>query len=122
MSVILSPEEITSYRQQFAESPEAITALDVIEHECEGHLEDAFMLLMIQETNQEPDRAFELDELIAKCRPVICANRSKKILAIAGLLTPLLEVTAVGVALALLLYIISEDGLEKFCNTSNSQN
>ena len=119
MSTVLNQEELKNYRQQFAESPEAIAALDVIEHDCEGHLEDAIILLMIQETNQEPDRAFELDELIEKCRPVICANKTKKLLAIAVYLTPLLEVTAIGVALALLLHVIAEDGLDKFCATSN---
>ncbi|MEH2012067.1 hypothetical protein [Nostoc sp.] len=50
--IIVTPEEISQFRSQLADNPQALVALDTIE-ECEGYLDDAVPLLVMRETAQE---------------------------------------------------------------------
>ena len=65
-------EEIFKYRQQFADHPEALDALDLIA-ESDGDLKESASLLALETgvsvTRQEPN---VLDELAQKCRQIIC--------------------------------------------------
>lgn len=65
----VTPEEISQFRSQLADNPEALAALDAIE-ECEGYLDDAIPLLVMRETAQEADRG--LNDWLEKCRQFIC--------------------------------------------------
>ncbi|NJN13231.1 MAG: hypothetical protein HC815_37075 [Richelia sp. RM1_1_1] len=42
--ITVTPEEITEFRSQFVDNPEALAALDAIA-ECEGYVEDAVPLI-----------------------------------------------------------------------------
>ena len=108
----LTPEEIQEYREQFRDYPEALAALTAIE-ECEGNLQYAVTLIKMRETGTEPDRQLDLDELSKRCRSLVCANLTKNLLDIVSIVTSVLG--TIGVALAVLLYILKEYGLEKFC-------
>lgn len=69
---VLSSEEINAYRQQLADYPGALKALEIIE-DCEGDLEDATMAIAIR-VGQQPQRNNSewLDALARKWRSVIC--------------------------------------------------
>ncbi len=56
----LTLEEIQHYRQQFKDYPEALDALNLIA-ECDGNLDDALILIYMEETGAEPDRGLDLD-------------------------------------------------------------
>ncbi|HAC66006.1 MAG TPA: hypothetical protein DCF68_21355 [Cyanothece sp. UBA12306] len=115
-STRLTSDEIKEYRKQFRYYPEQLDVLDIIE-ECAGNLQDAVILMAIRDKGKEPDRGLDLDELADKYRPSICANSTKKLIDIVSILTGLLG--SVGVALALLLYVFKEYGLNSFCEESN---
>jgi hypothetical protein len=68
----VTPEEIAQYRQQLADYPEALDALDLIE-ENEGDLKQAASLLAL-ESGATVSKAVPniLDEFAHKCRSVIC--------------------------------------------------
>lgn len=118
-SIILSPEEIAEYRQQLADLPEAIAALDVIE-ECEGYLEDATILLMMRETGKEPDRAISLNEIANLCRQVICQKRTENVLELCNVVAPFLTLNPItfsaSLALPVVVYVIKVFGIQTFCN------
>jgi hypothetical protein len=71
MSILVSLEEIQVFREQLADHPTAIAALDVIE-DCDGDLEDAAISLAIR-SGQEPDTNERWIEGLAKrWRAVLC--------------------------------------------------
>lgn len=117
----ITPEEITQFRSELTDYPDAIAALDVIQ-QCEGHLEDAITLLMIGETGKEPERG--LDELVEKCRKVICQQEFREDLAV-GLIAAVVEPLATsavippGIATAVAVYAF-KIGVKKFCQLYDS--
>lgn len=68
----LTSQEISQYRSQLADYPEAVIALDEIEN-CEGDLEDATLNLAIR-AGQQPDRSDLLNGLAKRCRAEICQD------------------------------------------------
>ncbi|BAU14943.1 hypothetical protein LEP3755_54990 [Leptolyngbya sp. NIES-3755] len=118
---IPTAEEIAQFRLQLADRPEAIVALDVIA-ECEGDLEEAIVLLMVQEMGIEPDRGF--NDVIQKCRKVICQEEIRNDL-MTGLIPVAIEPVSMsvgippGVATAVVLSAYKM-GIKKFCAPLNS--
>lgn len=115
----VTQEEINQFREQLRYYPEAIAALNVIE-ECEGNLEDAAVVLAIQE-GQEPDRSAKewLEGLANRCRPVVCQENFKDDL-LAGLVAGAVESLAVsmaippGLATPVVIYAV-KIGVKNFC-------
>jgi len=119
--ITVTPEEITQFRSQLVDSPEALAALDAIE-ECKGYLEDAVRLLVMRETAQEADRS--LNDLLEKCRQFICQEEVRQFLE-SGLIAPIVEPLAVsagiplGTATALSICVLKL-GAKKFCKVPES--
>ncbi|MBF2017075.1 MAG: hypothetical protein IGS23_18125 [Rivularia sp. T60_A2020_040] len=68
----VTTQEIAQFRSTFANYPQAMQALDLIE-DCDGDLEDATMTLAIKVAQQpEIDNSEWLDNLARKWRAVIC--------------------------------------------------
>ncbi|MBE9215941.1 hypothetical protein IQ247_25310 [Plectonema cf. radiosum LEGE 06105] len=68
----VTTQEIAQFRSTFANYPQAMQALDLIE-DCDGDLEDATMTLAIKVGQQpEIDNSEWLDNLARKWRAVIC--------------------------------------------------
>ncbi|BAY60798.1 hypothetical protein NIES22_08580 [Calothrix brevissima NIES-22] len=117
----VTPEEITQFRSQLADSPEALTALDTIE-ECEGYLDDAVPLLLMRETAQEADRS--LNDLLEKCRQFLCQEEVREFLE-SGLIAPIVEPLAasagipLGTATALSICVFKL-GAKQFCKVPGS--
>lgn len=112
----LTPSEIEQYREQLKDNPQALNALNIIE-ECDGDLQDALTLISMEETGTEPDRGLDLDKLAQKCRPVVCADLTRTSLEIVNILTGLFG--TVGIAVAVLLYILNKYGLENYCENAD---
>ncbi|WP_228059035.1 hypothetical protein [Nostoc sp. LEGE 06077] len=72
--ITVTPEEITQFRSQLADSPEALEALDAIE-ECKGNLEAATQLIAVETTDAQvilrADSNF-LEKLAQKLSHTIC--------------------------------------------------
>jgi len=115
----VTAEEITQFRSELVDYPDALAALREIE-ECEGNLEDAAMVLAIR-VGQQPDiaNADWLDSLAKKCRAVICQEEYRNALVngnfapivrhlAATRLCPALLVTPV------LMYVVQQ-GVNSFC-------
>ncbi len=111
----LTSEEIKEYREQFKDYPDALDTLNIID-ECDGNLDDALILISMEETGTEPDKGLNLDKLAQKCRPVVCADLSRTILEIFNILTGLFG--TVGIAVAVLLYILNKYGLDNYCENA----
>lgn len=92
-STKVTPEEIAKFRTELASYPSAIEALDVIEEECEGYLEDAIPLLLMRETSTEVDRS--LGDLLEKCRKFICQEEVREALE-SGMIAPAIEPISMG--------------------------
>ncbi|MCZ8226960.1 MAG: hypothetical protein O9324_24210 [Microcystis sp. LE19-84.1B] len=90
-STTVTPEEIAQFRAELADNPSAIAALDEIE-ECEGYLEDAIPLLLI-EAGTERDRS--LSDILEKCRKFICQEEVREALE-SGMIAPAIEPIAMG--------------------------
>lgn len=119
--ISVTPEEISQFRSQLADNPQALVALDTIE-ECEGYLDDAVPLLVMRETAQEADRS--LNDLLEKCRQFICQEEVREALE-SGLIAPIVEPLAVsagipvGIATALSICVFKL-GAKKFCKVPES--
>ncbi|PAX60502.1 hypothetical protein [Brunnivagina elsteri] len=119
--ITVTPEEITQFRSQFADNPEASAALDAIA-ECEGYVEDAVPLIFMRETAREADRS--LNDWLEKCRQFICQEDVRDALE-SGLIAPVVEPLAmsagipVGTATALSV-LVFKLGAKKFCKTPES--
>ncbi len=119
--ITVTSEEITQFRSQLADHPQALVALDTIE-ECEGYLDDAVQLLIMRETAQEADRS--LSDWLEKCRQFICQEEIREALE-SGVIAPILEPWAAsagippGTATALSICVFKL-GAKKFCNVPES--
>jgi hypothetical protein len=120
----LTSEEIAQYRSELESyhNPSAIAALDVIEGECEGYLNDAIRLLLMRETGTEADRS--MDELLKKSRKFICQEEVREALE-SGVLAPALEAISIGAAIppgvATAISICAfKLGMKKFCDVDES--
>ncbi len=71
----VTPNEIAQAYSALKDYPEAIAPLKIVE-ECEGNLEDAFEVLMLETGSQEEGTrlgfGLSLEQLAQKCRDVIC--------------------------------------------------
>ncbi|MEH2196981.1 hypothetical protein [Nostoc sp.] len=119
--ITVTPEEISKFRSQLADLPQALVALDAIE-ECEGYLDDAVPLLVMRETAQEADRS--LNDLLEKCRQFICQEEVRQFLE-SGLIAPIVEPLAVSAGIPLgtataLSILVFKLGVRKFCNVPES--
>jgi hypothetical protein len=90
-SIQVTAEEIVQFRAELADNSRAIAALDAIE-ECEGYLEDAVPLLLI-EAGTEPDRS--IGDLFEKCRQFICQEEVREALE-SGMIAPAIEPISMG--------------------------
>jgi DNA-binding FadR family transcriptional regulator len=85
--ITVTPEEISQFRGQLADSPEALAALDAIE-ECEGNLEAAAQLIAVETTDAEvslrADSNF-LEKLAEKLSNIICQEEFDELMT--GVLT-----------------------------------
>ncbi|NMG20251.1 hypothetical protein [Brasilonema bromeliae] len=119
--ITVTPEEISQFRSQLADNPQALVALDTIE-ECEGYLDDAVPLLVMRETAQEADRG--LNDWLEKCRQFICQEEVRQALE-SGLIAPIIEPLAasagipLGTATALSICVFKL-GAKKFCKVPGS--
>ncbi|MEH2237589.1 hypothetical protein [Nostoc sp.] len=119
--ITLTPEEISQFRSQLADKPQALAALDTIE-ECEGYLEDAVPLLVMRETARGADKS--LNDLLEKCRQFICQEEIREFLE-SGLIAPIIEPLAVSAGIPLgtataLSILVFKLGARKFCNVPES--
>ncbi|MFN6470859.1 MAG: hypothetical protein RMY36_014460 [Nostoc sp. SerVER01] len=119
--ITVTPEEISQFRSQLANLPQALVALDTIE-ECEGYLDDAVPLLVMRETAQEADRG--LNDWLEKCRQFICQEEVRTALE-SGLIAPIIEPLAasagipLGTATALSICVFKL-GAKEFCKVPKS--
>lgn len=117
----ITPEEISQFRSQLADVPQALVALDTIE-ECEGYLDDAVPLLVMRETAREADRG--LNDWLEKCRQFICQEEVRDALE-SGLIAPIIEPLAVSAGIPLgtataLSICVFKLGAKKFCKVPES--
>ena len=133
---IVTPNEITEARSALAGDPNVFTALKVIE-ECEGNLEDAFEVLMVESgTEGEGNRlgfGTSLEQLAQKCRNVICQEDFREEF-VDGLSRDLLNalvpvVTAqlammgnlpAALAIPVVMYVLKR-GIKRFCKSADSE-
>ena len=118
----ITDEEIAQYRQQFADYPEALDALDLIA-ESDGDLKESASLLALETgvsiTRKEPNI---LDELAQKCRQIICDDAFIDDL-IGGLLTAGVATLAASgqipaaVATPVVIYL-TKTGVKKWCKSN----
>jgi hypothetical protein len=90
-STKVTSAEIAQFRTELANYPSAIAALDAIE-ECEGYLEDAVPLLLL-EAGTEPDKS--LGDIFKKCRQFICQEEIREALE-SGMIAPAIEPISMG--------------------------
>jgi len=121
---IVTAEELTEFRSQVTDNPEALKALKVIE-DCEGDLEDAAMVLAIR-VGQQPDiaNADWLEGLAKKCRAVICQDEYRDDLVNGNLGTVIANLTTAKLCPAILvtpvLVYVLQKGVNKFCQPLDS--
>ncbi|AFZ01305.1 hypothetical protein [Calothrix sp. PCC 6303] len=119
--ITVTPEEITQFRSQFADNPEALAALDAIA-ECNGSVEDAIPIVFMGESVLEAD--INLKDWLEKCRQFICQEEVRDALE-SGLIAPVVEPLAMstgipaGTATALSI-LVFKLGAKKFCHTPES--
>jgi hypothetical protein len=111
-------DEIEQYRDELADDPIALKALDMLA-DCEGDLEDAAISLALQ-VGQEPDRSERwLDGLAKRWRVFLCQTGIKESIEAGTIATPVkllaAETEIPGVlALPVVLYAV-KTGVEEFC-------
>jgi hypothetical protein len=116
---MLDLQIISELQTQFANIPEAVTALETIT-DCEGDLEDAAMTLAIR-VGQEPDinNSAWLNGLAKKYRVAICNSEFRNDM-VNGNLMPVfqhfltLKICPKLLILPVLLYV-HEQGVNRFC-------
>jgi hypothetical protein len=119
--ITVTPEEITKFRSELADNPQALVALDTIA-ECEGYLDDAVPLLVMRETAQEADRG--LNDWLERCRQFVCQEEVREALE-SGLLAPAIEAIAIGASIppgiaTALSICVFKLGAKKFCKVPES--
>lgn len=122
--ITVTPEEITEFRSQFADNPEALAAFDVIEQR-NGNLETAAKILAIRAGFEPSRRSNILDDLLDKSRKVICQEEFRDELA-AGVIPIVIEPLAMsaaippGLASVVAIYAF-KIGVKKFCKAPDSE-
>ncbi|BAZ69354.1 hypothetical protein NIES4106_41260 [Fischerella sp. NIES-4106] len=120
--ITVTPEEITEFRSQLADNPEALAALDAIE-ECKGNLEAAAQLIAVETTDEEVSLRGDsdyLEKLAQKLSKIICEENFNELMT--GVLTAAIATLAasgnIPVALATPVVIyVAKIGTKKFCET-----
>ncbi|NES72150.1 MAG: hypothetical protein F6K24_46630 [Okeania sp. SIO2D1] len=117
--MIVTSEEISQFRTQLADYPQALQALDEIEA-CEGDLQDAALVLAIK-SGYEPDRAGLFNKLVERSRDILCQEDVQdNIMAgmLAGAVEMLLASTMVppGLATPVVIYVFKR-GIKEYCKT-----
>ena len=124
--ITITPEEITQFRSQLADSAEALVALDVIE-ECKGNLGTAAQLIAVEtsdaEVNLRADSSY-LEKLAQKLSKIICEEEFDALMT--GLLTAAIATLAasgnIPIALATPVVIyVAKIGTKKFCEAAKSE-
>ncbi|MBD0265405.1 MAG: hypothetical protein ICV78_22590 [Tolypothrix sp. Co-bin9] len=124
--ITVTPEEISQFRSQLADSPEALAALDAIE-QCKGNLEAAAQLIAVETTDTEVSLRGDsnyLDKLAQKLSKIICQEEFDDLMA--GVLTAAIATLAasgnIPVALATPVVIyVAKIGVKKFCETAKPE-
>lgn len=130
-SIQLTSEQITQYRAELANNPDALAALDAIE-KWDGDLADATESLAtrngIEGVEDNADMRWFV-ELLQKCQEHICQTRYEDLREkyIPALIPPITDCIAGGfgcppgiagiIATPVAIYI-QEEGMERFCQTS----
>ncbi len=124
--ITVTPEEISQFRSQLVDSPEALAALDAIE-ECKGNLEAAAQLIAVETTDTEVSLRGDsnyLDNLAQKLSKIICQEEFDDLMT--GVLTAAITTLAasgnIPVALATPVVIyVAKIGVKQFCKTSKPE-
>ncbi|MEH2418498.1 hypothetical protein [Nostoc sp.] len=124
--ITVTPEEITQFRSQLVDSPEALAALDAIE-ECKGNLEAATQLIAVETTDTEVSLRGDsnyLDNLAQKLSKIICQEEFDDLMT--GVLTAAIATLAasghIPIALATPVVIyVAKIGVKKFCETAKPE-
>jgi hypothetical protein len=124
--ITVTPEEITQFRSQLVDSPEALAALDAIE-ECKGNLEAAAQLIAVETTDTEVSLRGDsnyLDNLAQKLSKIICQKEFDDLMT--GVLTAAIATLAasgnIPVALATPVVIyVAKIGVRQFCGTAKPE-
>jgi hypothetical protein len=122
----ITPEEISQFRSQLADSPEALEALDAIE-ECKGSLEAAAQLIAVETTDTEVSLRGDsnyLEKLAQKLSKIICQEEFNDLMT--GVLTAAIATLAasgnIPIALATPVVIyVARIGTKKFCETAKPE-
>lgn len=124
---IVTSEEITKFRDELANYPnaeiaaKAQAALDLIEEEYDGYLEDAIPVILMRETDQETERG--VGDLLEKSRQFVCQREVREALE-GGLIAPAIEPISISVgippgtatAIAILAFKL---GMKSVCDRHN---
>ena len=119
----ISDQEIAQYRQQFADYPEALDALDLIA-ESDGDLQESASLLALETGVSITRNRNILDELAQKCRQIICDDAFIDDL-MGGLLTAGVATLAASgqipaaVATPVVIYL-TKTGVKNWCKSNQS--
>lgn len=117
--IILTPEEIQQYRDQFKDYPEALDALNTIE-EFDYSLDNAAEIIAIetgfeQETLAPTDPDFNyLDKILEKFRDIICSKYTDDTLELFKELKDLIPFP--GSLIAVIAIKIGQITIREFCN------
>jgi len=124
--ITVTPEEITQFRSQLADSPEALAALDAIE-ECKGNLEAAAQLIAVETTDTEVSLRGDsnyLEKLAHKLSKIICQEEFDDLMT--GVLTAAIATLAasgnipIALATPVVIYVV-KIGVKKFCETAKPE-
>jgi hypothetical protein len=130
----VTPEEIEQFREQLRDYPEALTALDVIE-EYDGNLPSAAKAIAIR-NDIEGVADYGLfdwfDERLQECRNFICQQKYRSLTKnyLSALFPPLADLLAgslgcppgvAGIIATPFAVYINKEGLDKFCESFDSQ-
>ncbi|MBE9212845.1 hypothetical protein IQ247_09090 [Plectonema cf. radiosum LEGE 06105] len=124
--ITVTPEEISQFRTQLADNPEALAALDAIE-ECKGNLEAAAQLIAVETTEAEVSLRGDsnyLEKLAQKLSKIICQEEFDELMA--GVLTTAIATLAVSgnipaaLATPVVIYV-AKIGKKQFCETAKPE-
>ncbi|MDZ7958510.1 MAG: hypothetical protein RMY34_11635 [Aulosira sp. DedQUE10] len=124
--ITVTPEEISQFRSQLADSSEALAALDAIE-KCQGNLEAAAQLIAVETTETEVSLRGDsnyLDKLAQKFSKIICQEEFDDLMT--GVLTAAIPTLAasgnipVALATSVVIYV-AKIGKKQFCETSKPE-
>lgn len=116
-SIQLTSEEIQQYREQFKDYPDALKTLDIID-ECDGYLDSSLTLILMRETGKVPDKNISLNELVEKCRPLICKDEREDVIELFNVIASFLPPPA-SQAMAVVLYV-TKVGIKRFCKAEDT--